>query len=120
IALSLAVFTPLFEWVGYLFLPFTWALQIPEPQLAATASAVGIAEMFLPATLVAGAESEVLRLVIAIVAVSQVIFFSAVVPAILATGIPLKIWQIVVIWVQRVILSLIVATPLAYLAVMIT
>ena len=120
IALSLAIFTPLFEWVGYIFLPFTWALQIPEPQLAATASAVGIAEMFLPATLVAGAESEVLRLVIAIVAVSQVIFFSAVVPAILATGIPLKIWQIVVIWVQRVILSLIVATPLAYLAVMIT
>ena len=120
IALSLAVFTPLFEWVGYIFLPFTWALQIPEPQLAATASALGVAEMFLPATLVAGAESEVLRLVIAIVSVSQVIFFSAVVPAILATGLPIKVWQMVVIWAQRVILSLIIATPLAYLVVMIT
>ena len=120
IALSLAVFTPLFDWVGYVFLPFTWLLQVPEPQLAATASALGVAEMFLPATLVAGAESEVLRLIIAIVSVSQVIFFSAVVPAILATGLPLTVWHMVLIWAQRVILSLVVATPLAYLVVTIT
>src|SRR5699024_244621 len=66
IALSLAMFTPIFEWIGYIFYPFTWILQIPEPQLAATASAVGVAEMFLPATLIAGETSEVLLLVIAV------------------------------------------------------
>lgn len=120
IALSLAMFTPLFEWIGYLFYPFTWALQVPEPQLAATASAVGVAEMFLPATLVAGADSEVLRLVIAVICVSAVIFFSAVVPSILATDIPLKVWQLIIIWVQRVILSLIIAAPLAHLIVWLT
>lgn len=120
IALSLAMFTPIFEWIGYLFYPFTWVLQIPEPQLAATASALGVAEMFLPATLVAGAQSEVLRLVIAVICVSAVIFFSAVVPSILATDIPLKVWQLVVIWAQRVILSLIIVAPLAHLIVWIT
>lgn len=120
IALSLAMFTPIFEWIGYLFYPFTWLLQIPEPQLAATASAVGVAEMFLPATLVAGADSEVLRLVIAVVSVSAVIFFSAVVPSILATDIPLKVWHMVIIWAQRVILSLMIAAPLAHLIVWIT
>lgn len=120
LALCLAMFTPLFEWLGYLFLPFTWALQVPEPQLAATAVAVGVAEMFIPATLVAGAESEVLRLVIAVVSVSSVIFFSAVVPSILATDIPLKVWHMVAIWVQRAILSLLIAAPLAHLIVMIT
>lgn len=120
IALSLAMFTPIFEWIGYIFYPFTWILQIPDPQLAATASAVGVAEMFLPATLIAGETSEVLLLVIGVVSVSAVIFFSAVVPSILATEIPLKVWHMVVIWFQRVILSLIITAPLAHLIVWIT
>ena len=115
IGLILAVYTPLFQWLGYLFLPFTWALQLPDPQLAATASALGIAEMFLPATMVAGHESDLLRLVIGVVCVSSIIFFSALVPSVLATEVPVKIWHLVVIWVQRVILTLIIATPLAAL-----
>ncbi|GAA1187197.1 YjiH family protein [Nesterenkonia xinjiangensis] len=120
IGLILATFTPVFEWLGYLFLPLTWALQLPDPQLAATASALGIAEMFLPATLVAGHESELLRLVIGVVCVSGIIFFSALVPSVLATEIPVKIWQLVVIWVQRVLLTLLFATPLAALIIGVT
>lgn len=115
IGLALAMYTPLFQWIGYIFFPLTWALQLPDPLLAAEAAAIGVAEMFLPATLVAGHESDVLRLVIGVLCVSAVIFFSAVVPSILATDIPVKLWHMVVIWVQRVILTLIIATPLAYL-----
>ncbi len=115
IGLALAMYTPLFQWIGYLFLPFTWALQLPDPMLAAEAAAIGVAEMFLPATLVAGHESEMLRLVIGVLCVSAVIFFSALVPSILATDIPIKLWHMVVIWAQRVILTLIIATPLAWL-----
>lgn len=115
IGLILAMYTPLFQLIGYLFLPFTWALQLPDPMLAAEAVAIGVAEMFLPATLVAGHESELLRLVIGVVCVSAVIFFSALVPSILATDIPIKVWHMVVIWVQRVILSLLIVTPLAWL-----
>ncbi|MDR8018435.1 YjiH family protein [Nesterenkonia aerolata] len=117
LALILERFTPLFEWVGYLFYPVVWLLRLPEPELASTAAAVGIAEMFLPATLVAGADSELLRLVIAVVCVSAIIFFSALVPAIMATDIPLKVWHLVVIWAERVILSLIITVPLAHLVV---
>lgn len=115
LGLVLARFTPVFDWLGYLFLPITWALQLPDPMLAAKASAVGIAEMFLPATIVAGHESDLLRLVIGVVCVSAIIFFSALVPCILATEIPLKVWHLVVLWAQRVALSLIIATPIAYL-----
>ncbi|WP_342025378.1 YjiH family protein [Arthrobacter citreus] len=117
IGLLLARFTPVFDWLGYLFYPLTLVLQLPDPMLAAKASAVGIAEMFLPATVVAGHESEVLRLVIAVVCVSAIIFFSALVPCILATRIPLKVWQLVVIWAERVALSLIITTPVAFLLV---
>ena len=52
LGLILAEFTPVFDWLGYIFYPFTCLFQLPEPMLAAKASAVSIAEMFLPALLV--------------------------------------------------------------------
>ena len=114
LGLVLAEFTPIFDWIGYIFYPFTWALQLPDPMLVAKASSLGIAEMFLPAMLVTES-ALVVKFVIAVVSVSSIIFFSAVVPCIVSTEIPLTIPQLVVIWVQRVILTLIIVTPIAFL-----
>lgn len=114
LGLVLATFTPVFDWLGYLFVPVTWALQLPEPLLVGKAVAVGIAEMFLPALLVTSAAVEV-KFVIAVVAVSQVVFFSALVPCVVATDIPVSIPQLVVVWFERVALSLVLVTPVAYL-----
>ncbi|WP_084243943.1 YjiH family protein [Planomicrobium okeanokoites] len=114
LGLVLAEFTPVFDWIGYLFYPFTLALQLPDPMLVAKASALGIAEMFLPALFVAEA-ALLVKFVIAVVSVSSIIFFSALVPCIVATDIPLSIPKLVVIWVQRVILTLVFVTPIAYL-----
>lgn len=115
LGLLVAKFTPVFDWLGYLFYPFAWIVRLPEPLLAGKASATGIAEMLLPATQVADSEHLVLWFVIAIVAVSMVIFFSAVVPCIMATDIPVKISHLVVIWFQRVALTILIATPIAHL-----
>ena len=115
IGLLLANFTPLFDWLGYLFYPFAWIVQLPEPALAGKAAAMGIAEMFLPATVAAGSSSMVLKFVIGVVAISAIIFFSALVPCILATKIPIKLWQLVVIWFERVVLTIIITTPIAFL-----
>ncbi|WP_026531875.1 YjiH family protein [Arthrobacter sp. H41] len=114
LGLVLATYTPVFDWLGYVFYPFTWALQLPEPMLVAKASAVGIAEMFLPALLVA--ESGVIvKFVIGVVSVSAIIFFSALVPCIMATDIPIPIWKLLIIWFQRVVLTLILVTPIAFI-----
>lgn len=114
LGLVLAEFTPVFDWIGYIFYPFTYVLQLPEPMLIAKASALGIAEMFLPALLVV--ESGIIvKFVIGVVSVSSIIFFSAVVPCIVSTEIPISIPKLLVIWVQRVILTLIIVTPIAYL-----
>lgn len=112
LGLVLATYTPLFDWLGYLFYPVTWALQFSDPLLVAKASAVGIAEMFLPALVVAHAAPAV-KFVIAVVSVSQIIFFSALVPCIVATDIPISIPRMIVIWAQRVILTLVLVTPIA-------
>lgn len=114
IGLLLAKFTPVFDWIGYLFLPFTWLVQLPEPMLAAKASAVEIAEMFLPALLAAEAPL-VTKFVIGIVSVSSILFFSASIPCILSTEIPVSIGELILIWVERTILTLLIATPLVYL-----
>ena len=120
IALVLATYTPVFEWIGVIFYPLFWALGYSDPGLLASASATSIAEMFIPATMAAGHEDLVARFVIGVVCVSAIIFFSAVVPAILATDIPVKMWHLLVIWVERVALTIVLATPLAHLVVALT
>lgn len=115
IGLLLAKFTPIFDWLGYLFVPFTWITRMDEPVLAGKAVAVGLVEMFLPATQVADVDSIVTRFVIGVVAVSGIIFFSAMVPSILATDIPVKLWHLVIIWFERVVLTILIAAPLAHL-----
>lgn len=114
LGLVLAKYTWVFDALGYLFVPVTWLMQLPEPVLAAKAVSVGIAEMFLPALLVVEAPA-VVQFVVAVVAVSQIIFFSALVPCLVATEIPLSVPQMVVIWFQRVFLTLVFTIPLAHL-----
>lgn len=114
LGLVLAEYTPVFDWIGYIFYPFTALLQLPEPMLVAKASALSIAEMFLPALLVT--ESVVVvKFVIAVVSVSAIIFFSALVPCIVSTEIPISISKLIIIWIERVILTLVIVTPLTYL-----
>lgn len=111
LGLALAEFTPIFDIIGYIFYPFTWIVRVPDPMLAAKASAVEIAEMFLPAALVAGTATAALatKFVVAVVSISAILFFSASIPCIVSTDIPVSLPQILIIWVERTILSILLA-----------
>ena len=115
IGLVLATYTPVFKAVGVVFYPVVWLLRLPDPWATSGALATGLAEMFLPATLTAGSDDMVLKFTIAVVCVSQIFFFSAMVPAVLATDIPLNIVKMVIIWFIRVVLTVIITVPVAYL-----
>ena len=41
-------------------------------------------------------------------------------PAILATDIPIPLWKLVVIWAERVALTILLATPVAHLVAALT
>ena len=75
-----------------------------------------IAEMFLAAPIVADA-ALITKYVIGVVSISEILFFSASIPAMMATEIPLKMSDYFIIWIERVILSILVAAPSAYLFV---
>src|SRR5690606_11489183 len=107
LGLVLAEYTPLFDILGYLFYPVILLFQMPDALLVSKAAAIGIAEMFLPALLVVEADL-VVRFVVAVVSISAVIFFSALIPCIMATEIPISIPQLIVIWFERVLFTLII------------
>ncbi|WP_076526382.1 hypothetical protein [Kroppenstedtia eburnea] len=46
---------------------------------------------------------------------NPILFFSASIPCILSTEIPVSIGELVIIWLERTILTLLIATPLVYL-----
>lgn len=111
--LLIATYTPVFDIIGYIFYPFTALLQVPEAQLTAKALSLSIAEMLLPAPLVAGEGMAIAtRMLVAIVSVSEILFFSASIPCMMGTDIPIKFSDYLIIWVERVILSIILAGAL--------
>lgn len=115
IGLLLEKYTPVFDVLGMVLYPFALIGGLPEPMTAAKGISSGLAEMFLPALLLA--KSDILtRYVTAVVSVSGVIFFSAMIPCVLATKIPLKISQLVLIWFIRVGLSMVLASWFGRLA----
>ena len=114
--LLLAKYTPVFDTLGLLLYPFTWITAVPEPLIAAKGMSAGLAEMFLPALLLT--EAEVLtRYVAGVVSISSILFFSAMIPCVLATEIPLSVPKMVVIWFERVVLSILIAAPFGHLAI---
>jgi len=114
IGLLLANFTPVFDALAWIYYPFTLLVRVPEPFLAAKAIATEIAEMFLPSLLVVDAPL-ITRFFVGVVSISQILFFSASIPCILSTAIPISIPQILLIWVERTILSILIAAPLIFL-----
>lgn len=111
--LLLAEYTPVFDVLGYMFYPLTWALRIPEPLLAAKATILGLAEMYLPVLVVTEAPM-ITRFVVGIGSVTGILMFSCTIPVITATEIPISLKDLVIIWFERAALSLIITTPIAY------
>ncbi|SOB89557.1 nucleoside recognition membrane protein YjiH [Ureibacillus xyleni] len=106
IALVLAEYTSFFKILGMPFEPILAALQIPFADEAAQTMIVGFADMLLPSILGAGIESDLTRFFIATVSVTQLIYMSEVGGLILGTKLPIKIWDLFIIFLIRTIISI--------------
>ena len=115
LGLVLAEYTPLFDWAGYVFYPFFRLFGVSQAMLAGKAAAVSLPEMFLPAILVAKTGTPLLKFVVAVVSISEILFFSASIPCVMGTDIPLSLRDILVIWFERVVLSIVITIPIAML-----
>ncbi|WP_163536184.1 YjiH family protein [Gracilibacillus sp. YIM 98692] len=115
LALVIAEMTPIFDYLAYPFIPFLQLLQIPEAQAAAPAMIVGFADMFLPAVIGSGIESELTRFVIGVMSLSQLIYMSEIGILLIKSKIPISFLELFIIFLQRTIVTLPVAALIAHL-----
>ena len=109
LGLLIAEYTPLFSIIGYIFVPFAMLVGFgSEAVMMGEACAISLAEMFLPANIVAGA-SPFAQYVVAIMCVAEILFFSASIPCVMGTDIDIDLKDIIIIWIERVALSLVIA-----------
>ncbi len=110
IALLIATYTSFFSILGAPFVPLMKLLQIPEAVAASRTLFAGFADMLLPSVMVADTvASDMTRFVVAVVSVSQLIYLSEVGAMILASKIPLKLWELFIIFLERTLLVLPIA-----------
>ncbi|KKB40131.1 YjiH family protein [Bacillus thermotolerans] len=115
IGLIIAETTPFFQWLGLPFIPILELLQIPYAAEASETMLVGFADMFLPAIIGSGIESELTRFVIAALSVSQLIYLSEVGGLLLGTKIPVSLKDLIIIFLLRTIISLPIIAAIAHL-----
>ncbi|MEI5906954.1 YjiH family protein [Bacillus spongiae] len=115
LALVVAEYTPLFTILAYPIVPILTLLQLPEAQAAAPAMIVGFADMFLPAVLGSGIESELTRFVVAVMSLTQLIYMSEIGILLLKSKIPLRFSELLIIFIQRTFITLPVATVIGHI-----
>lgn len=114
VSLAIAEFTPIFNWLSYPFVPLLELLQLPEAAKAAPAMLVGFADMFLPAVLGKGIESELTRFVVACVSLTQLIYMSEVGVLIIKAKLPLNLLELFAIFIIRTLITLPIIALMAH------
>ncbi|MBV0923807.1 YjiH family protein [Halomicroarcula limicola] len=106
-ATLLSAHTPLFDILGQPLTPLIAALGIPNAEVVAPATIVGITEMYVPVLLVTETATKA-KFFVAVLAVSQLIFFSSVGPMIMDmfSDVPIRFRELVALFVMRTVILL--------------
>lgn len=115
LALIIAEYTPLFSILGTPFIPLLEMMQIPEAAEASQTMVIGFADMFLPAIIGSGIESEMTRFVIGCLSITQLIYMSEVGGLLLGSKLPVSFLDLVIIFLQRTIISLPIIVLMAHI-----
>ena len=116
LALVLANHTQIFEVLGMPFLPLLNLLDVPEAAAASKTMIVGFTDMFTPSIIAASTiTAPMTKFIIAVISVTQLIYLSEVGGLILGSKIPVSLPELFVLFLERTIISLLIAAPAAHL-----
>ena len=115
VGVVLYTYTPIFKWIGYIFYPFMRiAIPASEAVTASTGAAVSFLEVTIPALLVTTGQWTLrVRYMLAVIPVSSIIFLASFIPCLMATEVPVKFGEMCIIWLERMILSIIITAIFA-------
>lgn len=106
LALILATYTPIFEWIGIPFIPILKLLQVPYAVEASQTIMVGFADMFLPSIIGSTIPSEMTRFIVATLSVTQLVYLSEAGAVILGSDINITPLDLFIIFIQRTLVTL--------------
>lgn len=94
--------TPLFQYLGYPLVPIIKLLGIPNAEIVAPAVLAGITEMYIPALMVKSASIPA-KFFIAVLSISQIIFFSSIGPMMMDMfkDVPVKFYDLIILFLIR-------------------
>ncbi|HAM80750.1 YjiH family protein [Ornithinibacillus bavariensis] len=115
VALMIAEYTPLFQWLGKPFIPLLELMQVPYAAEASQTILIGFADMFLPSVVGASIPAEMTRFIVAALSVTQLIYMSEVGGLLLGSKVPVSFKDLVIIFLLRTIITLPVIVLIAHI-----
>ena len=115
LALMLAEYTPIFQWLGMPFIPLLELLQLPEAKAASQTILVGFSDMFIPSIIASATiTAPITKFTIAALSVTQLIYMAEVGGLLLGSKIPVSIGDLVIIFLERTLITLPIIALIAH------
>ena len=106
VALIIATYTPVFDIISYPMGLYLQVLGVEEAFAVAPATLVGFTDMFIPALLIGAVESVKTKFVIGVLSLVQIIYLTEVGAIIIKSEIPLNLWKLFVLFLERTVIAI--------------
>lgn len=106
VALVIATYTPVFNWISYPMGVFLDVLGVEEAFAVAPATLIGFTDMFIPALLVGGVQSIKTKFIIAVLSLVQIIYLTEVGAIVIKSEVPLNLVDLFIIFLERTIIAI--------------
>ncbi|MDO4490761.1 MAG: YjiH family protein [Lachnospiraceae bacterium] len=106
VALIIATYTPVFTWISYPMGLFLQLLGVEEAFAVAPATLIGFTDMFIPALLITGIQSVKTKFIIGVLSLVQIIYLTEVGAIVIKSEIPLNLWKLFIVFMERTLIAL--------------
>lgn len=106
VALMIATYTPVFQWISYPIGLYLQLFGVEEAFAVAPAALIGFTDMFIPSLLITGVESFKTRFIIGVLSLVQIIYMTEVGAIIIKSEIPLNFWKLLIIFLERTLIAI--------------
>lgn len=106
VALIIATYTPVFDWISYPMGLYLQLLGVEEAFTVAPAALIGFTDMFIPALLITGVASVKTKFIIGVLSLVQIIYLTEVGAIIIKSEIPLNFWKLLIVFLERTIIAI--------------
>ena len=102
----LLLITPVFNWISYPMGLYMKLFGVKEAFAAAPATLVGFTDMFIPALLLGSIRAVKTKFIVGVLSLVQIIYLTEVGTIIIKSEIPLNLWKLFVIFMERTLIAI--------------